>query len=68
MITNWNILKNTYKCRDKVAHYLIRECKLPVLSISPEDNMYYFTNNETLKECLKRMPLGFKLQAIFTKH
>ena len=67
MIINNTIIKNKYECNRIIAEYLIFQCKLPVLSYSPKNNTYYFTDNDKLKASLKNMPLFVKLQSIFSK-
>jgi hypothetical protein len=47
-----------YKCNKHVMKYLVFECSIPLLSV--DDDYFYFTNNDLLKECLEKMPWHIK--------
>jgi len=55
MIVNPLKMNNKYKCNKHVMKYLVYRCKLPILAI--DGDSFYFTDNDILRECLKRMPL-----------
>jgi len=52
-IVNPEKIKGKYKCDDKVARYLVYECKIPILSIVGDD--YYFSNTKALKRAIEKM-------------
>jgi hypothetical protein len=67
MIVNPEIMKDKYACREKVMRYLVFKCHLPVLAYGKDMNIFYFSDTEELRKCLKEMPLYLKVISIFTK-
>jgi hypothetical protein len=65
MITNPEILKDTFKCNAVIKEYLVYHCHLPILGY--DEKYFYFSNTDELKECLKHIPLTIKLLSIFKK-
>jgi hypothetical protein len=59
MINNPEFIHNVYRCNSIVARYLIYNLHFPVLAI--KNNVYYFINNQELKEKLKGLPLWLKI-------
>jgi hypothetical protein len=62
MIVNPEIFGDSffYKSDNKaISDYLIYELHVPLLGT--KNGEYYFTNNELLKECLKKLPLHLKI-------
>ena len=59
MIINHEAIKRKFKCNDIVGDYLLRNFNLPVLSV--DKGYYYFTDNEYFRECLKNLPLLYKI-------
>lgn len=61
MIVNPEYLfeEQKYKCNKHVMKYLVFECSIPLLSV--DEDYFYFTNNDLLKECLERMPLYLRI-------
>ena len=65
MITNPNIIENKYECNEKVMRYLVFKCGIPSLGYSKNRKIWYFTKNEKLEGCLKKMPIWLKISAFF---
>jgi hypothetical protein len=63
MIVNPDSIKDLYKCKEQVMRYLTYKCHIPILSY--DKDYYYFVYNSRLKDALKKMPLGIKLQSYF---
>lgn len=59
MIINAKESMPTFKCKKKIADYLIYEKNLSVLDV--DNDYYYFNDNELLKEILKNAPIWIKL-------
>ena len=52
-----------YECNEHVMRWLVYEKHFSVLSF--DKNKYYFRRTESLKECLKDMPLHIKFLSLF---
>lgn len=59
MIINGQNFIKSFKCKKKLADYLIYEKHLPVLNV--DEDYYYFVDNNLLKEALKGLPLWMKI-------
>lgn len=60
-ITNPETLPNNvlFKCNKKLANYLVKKHKIPILSC--QDNEYYFSKTEQLNNIIDNLPLFVKL-------
>ena len=67
MITNPNIIKDKYSCKRPVMEYLMYDCHLPILGYDRDMKIFYFSDTEELRKCLREMPLHLKLISLFTK-
>lgn len=59
MITNIDSISRKFKCKKKLAQYLIYNKKLPILSV--DEDYYYFLDNEVLQKALESTPFWIKI-------
>jgi hypothetical protein len=59
MIINAKNFMPTYRCKKRLANYLIYEKNLPVLDV--DKGYWYFCDNELLREILDGLPLWLKV-------
>jgi|WetSurMetagenome_2_1015567.scaffolds.fasta_scaffold148742_3 hypothetical protein len=52
-------LDSWYKCKQKIAMFLVYKCSLS--SIHRKDEYYYFVKTYQLKQALKQMSLWYKI-------
>lgn len=63
MIVNPEIIPQKYECGREIMEYLAFDCQMPILGYSSITKLWYFANNDRLRECLKNMPLKVKIKA-----
>jgi len=66
MILNPDFIKDKYKCGESIKNYLVFQCGIPILSHDGVGK-YYFSKSEKLEKCVKKIPLGIKIKALFEK-
>lgn len=66
MISNNEILKDAYICKEKIMRYLVYEKHIPISSYDKNGN-YYFIKTPQLIEALDNMPLKMKIYELFSK-
>jgi translation elongation factor P/translation initiation factor 5A len=59
MIINGQNFIKSYKCKKKMAEYLIYEKNIPPLDV--DEKYWYFVDNELLQEILEGAPFWLKL-------
>ena len=59
MIINGQNYKKTFKCKEKLAEYLMFEKHFPIFDI--QDEYYYFVYTDLLEEVLKGLPLWTRI-------
>jgi hypothetical protein len=57
------LLQKCYKCKKRIADYLIYKWGLPVLTI--KDGFYYFVKTNELDAAIREIPVFTKLLNIF---
>lgn len=62
MILNPTIIVRKFKCNKEIADFLVFKCGLPILSV--DKGVYYFTDNEALKNALKKLPMSLRLSSL----
>lgn len=65
MITNGNLIVNSYKCTHAIMEYLVYEAGIAILSY--DNRYYYFARTKKLESALEKMPWHLKVLASFTK-
>jgi hypothetical protein len=59
MIINGQSFIDSFKCKKKLAEYLIYKKHFPVFNV--DETYYYFVNTDLLKEVLEGLPLWMKI-------
>jgi len=60
ILNNKDILKDAYKCGNKIKNYLVYTCHISILSYDDDGN-YYFANTPELQKIVKEMPIRLKV-------